>query len=127
MGGSVTFRDSLRTRLNMIKPRKQQLQDFIESQNIEDVLTPGVTYVKLMHLASHANSNHTISHSSELISMLHNKGTTVYLVSGGFRCIIEYFADYLAIPRTNIYANRLLFNEEGIFREKRIPNMALRC
>lgn len=92
MGGSITFRDSLRTRLNMIKPRKQQLQDFIESQSIEDVLTPGVT---------------------ELISMLHNKGTTVYLVSGGFRRIIEYFANYLAIPTTNIYANRLLFSEEG--------------
>ena len=45
--------------------------------------------------------------------MLQDKGTTVYLVSGGFRCIIEYFADYLAIPRTNIYANRLLFSEEG--------------
>ena len=45
MGGSVTFRESLRMRLNMIKPSRQQLQDFIESQTIEDVLTPGVTYV----------------------------------------------------------------------------------
>lgn len=45
--------------------------------------------------------------------MLQDQGTTVYLVSGGFRCIIEYFADYLAIPRTNIYANRILFSEEG--------------
>ena len=51
MGGSVTFRESLTTRLNMIKPSKQQLQDFIESQNIEDVLTPGVTYVKFNALS----------------------------------------------------------------------------
>lgn len=47
MGGSITFRDSLTMRLNMIKPSRQQLQDFIESQNVEDVLTPGVTYVKI--------------------------------------------------------------------------------
>ena len=47
--------------------------------------------------------------------MLQDKGITVYLVSGGFRQIIEYFADYLAIPKSNIFANRLLFNEEGIF------------
>ena len=65
-----------------------------------------------MHLASHANDLY--HYFSELISTLHDKGTTVYLVSGGFRCIIEYFANYLAIPTTNIYANRLLFNEEGI-------------
>lgn len=51
MGGSVTFRESLRMRLNMIKPSRQQLQDFIESQNIEDVLTPGVTYVITRHCA----------------------------------------------------------------------------
>ena len=46
MGGSVTFRESLRMRLNMIKPSRQQLQDFIESQNIEDILTPRVMYVR---------------------------------------------------------------------------------
>ena len=48
MGGAITFRESLRTRLNMIKPSRQQLRDFIESQSIEDVLTPGVTYVNII-------------------------------------------------------------------------------
>lgn len=42
MGGSVTFREALRTRLSMIKPTKQQLGDFIKSKTIEDVLTPRV-------------------------------------------------------------------------------------
>ena len=113
MGGSVTFRESLRMRLNMIKPSRQQLQDFIESQTIEDVLTPGVTYVITRHCAWLIVVIISILYYSELISMLQDQGTTVYLVSGGFRCIIEYFADYLAIPRTNIYANRILFSEEG--------------
>ena len=42
MGGSVTFREALQTRLSMIKPTKQQLQDFAESKDIEDILTPRV-------------------------------------------------------------------------------------
>ena len=46
--------------------------------------------------------------------MLQDRGVTVYLVSGGFRWIIEYFADYLAIPKSNIHANRLIFDEEGM-------------
>ena len=50
MGGSVTFRESLRIRLNMIKPTRQQLQHFIDVQNIKDVLTPRVTYVKMLQL-----------------------------------------------------------------------------
>ena len=51
--------------------------------------------------------------------MLHNYGTSVYLVSGGFRSFIEPLADYLEIPKENIYANRILFNEKG--------NQSLNC
>ena len=45
--------------------------------------------------------------------MLFQRGVEVYLVSGGFREVIEPLADHLAIPRDHIYANRLFFNEEG--------------
>ena len=47
--------------------------------------------------------------SSELVSLLHQRGTEVYLVSGGFRSLIEPMAEFLGIPKKNIYANRLLF------------------
>ena len=42
MGGSVTFREALQARLGMIKPTRQQMQDFVQSKDIDDVLTPGV-------------------------------------------------------------------------------------
>lgn len=42
MGGTVTFREALRSRLDMIKPTQQQLQDFVQSKDVEDVLTPRV-------------------------------------------------------------------------------------
>ncbi|CAN0378138.1 unnamed protein product, partial [Hapterophycus canaliculatus] len=50
---------------------------------------------------------------SELVSALHERGVVVYLVSGGFRQMIEPVADQLSIPRGNIFANRLLFTGES--------------
>lgn len=37
----------------------------------------------------------------------------MYLVSGGFRRFIEPLAELLDIPRGNVHANRLIFNEQG--------------
>lgn len=48
------------------------------------------------------------------MALLHRNGTTVYLVSGGFRSLIEPMADFLDIPRKNVFANRILFNELGM-------------
>ena len=45
--------------------------------------------------------------------MLQAREVAVYLVSGGFRRIIEPYADHVAIPKSNIFANSILFNEEG--------------
>ena len=39
------------------------------------------------------------------------RGTQVYLVSGGFRLMIEPVADQLSIPKENIFANTILFTE----------------
>ena len=47
------------------------------------------------------------------MALLHSRGTAVYLVSGGFRSFIEPLADFLDIPRENVYANRILFSEQG--------------
>ena len=44
---------------------------------------------------------------------LHDQGTAVYLISGGFKRIIERAAVQLNIPSENVFANRLLFDDEG--------------
>uniref|UniRef100_S4NZL8 Phosphoserine phosphatase n=4 Tax=Pararge aegeria TaxID=116150 RepID=S4NZL8_9NEOP len=45
--------------------------------------------------------------------MLHERGVIVYLVSGGFRSLIEPVAEKLHIPPSNVYANRLKFYFNG--------------
>ncbi len=45
----------------------------------------------------------------QLVKRLQARGTAVYLVSGGFRQIIEPIAESLGIPVSNVFANRLLF------------------
>ena len=45
----------------------------------------------------------------ELVATLHAQGKTVYLVSGGFRQIIEPVAEILNIPKSNIFANQILY------------------
>lgn len=47
----------------------------------------------------------------ELISTMQSKGIYVYLVSGGFRQMINPIADTLNIPRTRIYANNIFFDK----------------
>ena len=45
----------------------------------------------------------------ELTQRLQERGTAVYLVSGGFRSIINPIADMLNIPRDHVYANTILY------------------
>ena len=49
---------------------------------------------------------------------LHDRGTAVYLVSGGFKRIIQGAAKELDICNENIFANTLLFDNEGMFPKK---------
>jgi len=44
---------------------------------------------------------------------LHKRNVPVYLVSGGFRLIINEVADFLKVPRENVFANTLKFNKHG--------------
>merc|ERR1712216_639693 len=52
---------------------------------------------------------------AELVDALHAKGTDVYLVSGGFRLMIEPVAEILGIPKERIYANSVLFEADGSY------------
>jgi len=89
MEGGMKFQDALTKRLDLLQPSKSQILDCLEKHPLQ--LTPGV---------------------EKLISTLHSKGVNVFLVSGGFRIMIEPVAKILNInPKTNIYANTILFNE----------------
>ena len=92
MGGSMDFRTSLEKRLSLIKPAKSDFEALEKEHPV--VFSQGVR---------------------ELIDVLHAKGTHVYLVSGGFRQMINSVADILTIPYNRIYANNILFAEDGSY------------
>lgn len=89
MGGTTKFEDALAARLNLMQPSRASVADFIAAHPPR--LSPGV---------------------ADLIARLHARGTRVFLVSGGFRAIIDPIADMLNIPRANVYANTILFDDE---------------
>lgn len=92
MGGSVPFEEALAARLSLFKPSLSQVQDFLEKRPPR--LSPGI---------------------EELVKKLKSKNIDVYLVSGGFRQMINPVASILGIPRENIFANQLLFGSSGEF------------
>lgn len=51
--------------------------------------------------------------SRDLVDVLHNRGVPVFLVSGGFRCLITPVAEQLGIPLDMVFANRLKFYVTG--------------
>jgi len=92
MGGDVLFQNALAARLDLIQPSKADLQAYLAKNPVK--LTPGV---------------------KELVDKLHQRGKAVYLVSGGFRQMIEPVAEVLRVPVHRIYANNILFDEAGAF------------
>ncbi|KAG7955060.1 hypothetical protein I3843_11G052000 [Carya illinoinensis] len=92
MSGSVPFEEALAARLALFNPSFAQVQDFLEKRPPR--LSPGI---------------------DELVKMLKANNTTVYLISGGFRQMINPVASILGIPHENIFANRLLFGSSGEF------------
>ncbi|KAB1216843.1 Phosphoserine phosphatase, chloroplastic [Morella rubra] len=92
MNGSVPFEEALAARLSLFNPSFAQVQDFLAKRPPR--LSPGI---------------------EELVNKLNSKNTTVYLVSGGFRQMINPVASILGIPTENIFANQLLFASSGEF------------
>nr|XP_022296623.1 phosphoserine phosphatase-like [Crassostrea virginica]XP_022296624.1 phosphoserine phosphatase-like [Crassostrea virginica]XP_022296626.1 phosphoserine phosphatase-like [Crassostrea virginica]XP_022296627.1 phosphoserine phosphatase-like [Crassostrea virginica]XP_022296628.1 phosphoserine phosphatase-like [Crassostrea virginica] len=90
MGGGVSFREALEARLQIVKPSRQQLAEFIQQ-----------------------HPPHFSPNVQELISELHKRDKQVYLVSGGFQSIILPAAKILNIPAENVFANRLKFYFNG--------------
>lgn len=51
---------------------------------------------------------------------LHQRNIKVFLISGGFRCIVEHVATQLSIPLHHVYANRLKFYFNGTSKRQRV-------
>ena len=92
MGGNMSFRTALQARLNLIQPTQQCLENFLLTNPSQ--LTNGI---------------------SELINLLHERKIPVYLITGGFHSIVDPIAKQLNIPLINVYANQLLFNNDGTY------------
>ncbi|KAE8124447.1 hypothetical protein FH972_019332 [Carpinus fangiana] len=92
MSGSVPFEEALAARLSLFNPCFSQVQDFLEKRPPR--LSPGI---------------------EEFVKKLKARNITVYLISGGFRQMINPVASILGIPPENIFANQLLFGSAGEF------------
>lgn len=90
MGGALPFKDALTERLALIQPSRDQVQRLLAEHPPH--LTPGIR---------------------ELVSRLQERDVQVFLISGGFRSIVEHVAAKLNIPTTNVFANRLKFYFNG--------------
>uniref|UniRef100_A0AAV1UG61 phosphoserine phosphatase n=1 Tax=Peronospora matthiolae TaxID=2874970 RepID=A0AAV1UG61_9STRA len=90
MNGDVKFEDALAARLDIIKPSRQDIQDCLTQHPPK--FTPGI---------------------KKLIAVLREKDIAVFLVSGGFRLMIEPVAEKIGIPLYNIYANTIFFDRDG--------------
>lgn len=92
MGGSVDFKTALQTRLAVMNPTRQDVERFLQEHPHK--ITPGIP---------------------ELVKLLRAQGKKVFLVSGGFRQIIHPLAESLDIPLTNVFANVILFKQDGSY------------
>lgn len=110
MNGNVKFEDALAARLEIIKPSKHNVASCLQQHPPE--LTPGML-VYYTGLLARLFAHFCLAGIKELISTLHKNKIDVFLVSGGFRLMIEPVATLLDIPLTNIYANTIFFDDNG--------------
>lgn len=92
MLGGMDFREALAKRLEIIKPHRDILTQYLQTH------PPCLT-----------------AHIEELINRLQKLGVDVYLISGGFDVIIQPAAEQLNIPLSNIFANSITFYYDGSY------------
>lgn len=94
MNGNVKFQDAMAERLQLMADHgmtKEGLDECVEKEGVPQ-WSPGV---------------------QDVVKMFHKQGTDVYLVSGGFKNMLYPLALELHIPQKFIYANEVLFDENG--------------
>lgn len=87
MGGTMSFREALERRLEIIKPSRHEIEEFVKSRPAE--LSDNV---------------------QKLMEVLRAHKKDIHLVSGGFRELILPIAKKLGISESHVHANRLLFD-----------------
>jgi len=92
MGGSMDFKSALEGRLSIMAPAKKDIDNFLVKS--PHLITPGIP---------------------ELVKLLQAQNKLVFLVSGGFRQVIHPLAIQLGIPLENVFANLLLFKDDGSY------------
>lgn len=90
MEGEVTFEEALAARLGAMRPSKKAIDDLLSARPPR--FSSGVI---------------------AFAGRLRERGTEVFLVSGGFEQMLRPVADALQVPYGNIIANRILFDEGG--------------
>eukprot|EP00126_Sphaerothecum_destruens_P006110 Sdes_comp19220_c0_seq1m10113 len=90
MGGDVSFEEALKKRLDLIQPSRKSFETCLKEHPPR--LTPGI---------------------EKFVHKLLESGIQVFLVSGGFRLMIEPVAEMLGLCKSHIYANTIHFDEEG--------------
>ncbi|XP_037089969.1 phosphoserine phosphatase-like isoform X2 [Pollicipes pollicipes] len=90
MCGTMDLRSAVERTLAILSPSRQDIARFLGVRSLP--LSPG---------------------ASELVLLLQRRGVRVFLVSGGFHCLIAPVARLLAIPEQHVTANKLLFDFDG--------------
>jgi len=94
MEGGMKFQDALAARLSLLKPSKSQILACLKDRPLK--LTPGC---------------------QDLVQSLIAHKKDVWLVSGGFRIMIEPVAEILNISKDQIVANTILFDDAGSYKD----------
>nr|CAH8849374.1 unnamed protein product [Trichobilharzia regenti] len=92
MSGELDFTQAFEARLSMMNLTKKKLDEFMDNYPVK--LTPGI---------------------ENLIQQFKENGVHIYLVSGGLYPLVSRVAKVLNIPEENIYANKLIFTDEGTY------------
>ncbi|XP_078404703.1 phosphoserine phosphatase isoform X3 [Cetorhinus maximus] len=90
MGGAVPFKKALTERLALIRPSREQVNKLITDH--PPYLTEDI---------------------KDLVDRLQQRGVQVFLISGGFKSIVEHVAARINVPLSNVYANKLKFYFNG--------------
>ncbi|CAM9859386.1 unnamed protein product [Phaeothamnion confervicola] len=129
MGGSMLFQDALKARLDLMRPSTNIVEKCLRVHPPR--LSPGkpsaTAYCILLERNSSLDRGKFVPLSdvlplpihaagvAEFVELLHARGTDVFLVSGGFRLMINPVADLLKIPRERVFANTILFGKDGSY------------
>lgn len=100
MNGKMRFEDIFPTRLNLIKPKKEEL-DWLYKE-----------YIK-----------HQVEDAKEVVEQLQNLGKKVYIISGGYDLPVKKFAAYLGVSRENVFAVELKFHQNGNYLGYNLKNV----